>query len=196
MVQGLESEGSSPFCFLSFTRASTSASVIQQTGQSRFSPGKNLFISRGDILVRKRRAHLQRYQKSVDLIRDECDGRLDDVREETSECECLAGIALDAESGSRSTGQVRLALEEPKIRPTGHETQPRENGGGVRPKKHTADRVEEQEEGREMLDAHFDQALEEGNGMFGDKLFEGNQEGGLDGDPTTYLGETDERQQE
>jgi hypothetical protein len=188
MVQRLERERSSPLRLFAPAHPSTPTSVIEQAGQSSLSPRKDLLIPRCDILVRKRSAYLQRHQKSVDLVGDECDGGLDHVWEKACERERLARITLDAQSIGRCTGEVWLALEEPEIRPAGQETQPRENGCGVRPKRHAADRVEEQEEGREMLDAHLDQALEDGHRVLGDKLLQGNEKGGLDGYSAADLG--------
>lgn len=40
-----------------------------------------------------------------------------------------------------------------------------------------------------MLYAHFDHSFEDCYGVFWDELFEGDQEGGLDGDAAADLGE-------
>lgn len=168
MIQSLESESPPPLSFFPFTHSSPPGSAIKQAGQASFSSGKNLLVSRGDILVRKRRTDLQRHKEDIDVVGDKSDGRLDKVREEASECEGLAGIALDAQSIGRRTGEVGLALEEAEISPAGQNTQPSENSRGVCAENHAADAVQEEEEGGEMLHAHFDQALEDSDGVLGD----------------------------
>jgi len=39
-----------------------------------------------------------------------------------------------------------------------------------------------------VLDAHADHAFEEGDGVFGDELLEGDEEASLDGNTTGYSG--------
>lgn len=43
-----------------------------------------------------------------------------------------------------------------------------------------------------MFDPHLHQTLEDGDGVFGNELLEGDEERGLDGDTSTYLRSTNE----
>lgn len=61
-----------------------------------------------------------------------------------------------------------MALEEAEISPAGQQTQPSENSSGVCAENHAANAVKEEEEGGEMFDAHFDEALKDGDRVLGD----------------------------
>lgn len=124
------------------------------------------------------------------MVRDKGNRGLHHVGEEAGKGKGLAGIALDTQAVGRSSGQVGLLLIEPQVRPTGQETQPGQDGGGIRSEDDAAEGVEEQEQSREMLDAHFDQALENRDGVFWHELLECDEEGGLDGNTTADLGQT------
>ncbi|EAU36534.1 conserved hypothetical protein [Aspergillus terreus NIH2624] len=78
---------------------------------------------------------------------------------ENGEGEGLAGVALDAETIGRRPGEVRLALEE----------------------------AQKEEQGREVLHAHFHQPFEDGDGVLRDELLKRDEEGGLDGGATADL---------
>lgn len=72
------------------------------------------------------------------------------------------------------------SLVEAQVDPADHEAGEGEPEGGVGAEEGAGEHVGEDEDGGEVLDAHADGAAEEGDGVFGDELFEGHEEGGFD----------------
>jgi len=192
LVQGLECQSTSPLCFLTFAGASISSTalVAKESWQASFASGQHLLVSRSDIILRERPQDLYSHQKCIDLIGDKGNRGLHDIREQAGKSKGLARVALDAEAIGRCSGEIGLLLVESEVGPASQEAEPGQHGGGVRSDQDTTEGIEEQKQGGEMLHAHLDKTLEDSDGVLGDKLFESNEEGGLNGDTTADLGET------
>ena len=189
LVQSPESQGSSPFCLLALTRASTGAMAAEERRETGLPSGKDLLVPRSDSLLRERGTDPERDEQIVDLIRDRGDGWLDHIGEKTGKGKGFACVTLDAHAIGGRAGEIGLPLEEPEICPAGQETQPGEDCCGFGSQHHAADGVEKQEDGGEMFDAHLHQTLEYSDGVFGNELLEGDKEGSLDRDSTADLSE-------
>lgn len=69
------------------------APMIEYIRQATFASYRRLLVAYLHILCRKRRAHTQGDKGIVDAIRDGYHRRLNGIRPEVGECECLGCIA-------------------------------------------------------------------------------------------------------
>ena len=65
-------------------------------------------------------------------------------------------------------------LVEAEVCPAGEEAEPGEDGGGVGEEEEAGEGVGSEENGGKVLDPNLDYALKDGDGVFGDELFEGD----------------------
>lgn len=99
------------------------------------------------------------------------------------EGECVRGVALDDRAvAGRCRGQRGARAVEAQVDPGGHEAKVGQEHGGFGAEDNARDGVGGQEDGWEVLDAHADEALGDGDGVLRDELLEGDEEAGLDGD--------------
>lgn len=183
LIQGLEGQSASSFSFLAFSVIrldSASPVAVEDSGEAGLPSGENLLIPRSNILLRKRRAHFEGHEHIVDLVRDGSNRRLDHVREETGKGKGFTGITLHAHSVGGGASEIGLAFVEAQISPAGEESQPRKNGSRFSAQDDTTQGIQEEEDGGEVLDPHLHQTLEDGDGMFGNELFECDEESCLD----------------
>lgn len=97
--------------------------------------------------------------------------------------EGVGSIALDDRAvAGRCRRQRGADTVEAQVDPGGHEAKVSQEHGGLGAKNDTRDGVGGEEYGREVLDAHTDEAFCDGNGVFRNELLEGDEEAGLDGD--------------
>lgn len=191
LIQRFQGQGTSTFGFLAFAVVgveSARAVAVEDGGEAGLPSGKHLLVPRGNILLREGGADFERDEDVVDLVGHGGDRRLEDVREETGKGKGFTGITLHAESIGGGAGEIGLAFVEAQIGPANEETQPGENGGGFGAQDDATEGIQQEEDGGEVFDAHLHETLEDGDGVFGHELFEGDEEGGLDGDATAYLG--------
>ena len=100
----------------------------------------------------------------------------------------LRGVALEA--GGLVAAEVGIGLlVEAEVGPGREETEPGEDRGYVGAEDRAREGVKEEENGREVLDANFDDAFEDGDGIFRNELFESDQKTGLEGDAAADGGE-------
>lgn len=83
-----------------------------------------------------------------------------------------------------------MALAKTEIRPTGQQTEPGKKGGGVRSDNDAAEGIQQKKEGWKVLYSHLNQAFKDCNGVFGDELFECDQERSLNRYAAAYLGKS------
>ena len=136
-----------------------------------------------NIRLTERRAHLHRNKNIKHAIRHPRDERPDGPGEELGERKSLAGVA--AERG-RLVGGVEVredGLVEAQVGPARQEAvDGQEEGHGRQHGRHDQQGDEADVEERETRDAHREDAPEEGDGVGGHELAEGDEEGDLEGD--------------
>lgn len=103
--------------------------------------------------------------------------------EEVGKGKGIAGIALDDGTFASAGGCKgrRLAVEA-QVYPTRQEARPGKKESRVSAEYGAGKGVEQDKDGREMLDAHTDGTLEDGDGVLGHELFEGDEKGGFEGE--------------
>ena len=147
-------------------------------------------VTSGYICCGERRAYSQRHQEAINHIRRDGNRSLNRVREKVGEGERLGGVA--GKLGRFGGAEVGVrGLEEAEVNPGGEEAEEGEEHGDGRVEEGPGDEVDEKEEGGEVLrgglvmvcDAGFigvgthlypdlDDAFEERDGVFRDKLLE------------------------
>lgn len=170
--------------------APTAPTRMQQAWQLAFSSGRSLLVARIHISSREGRADSKSYEGIVHRVRNRRNRRLYRIREEVRERKSIRSVTADG-GGLASGGcgrKGRRDAVEAQVDPGGEEAVPREEHGGVGAECDAGDCVCEDEDGGEVLDADAKDAAEDGDGVFGDELFEGDEEGGLDGYAAAYGG--------
>lgn len=113
------------------------------------------------------------------------------IRKEGNKSKSIARIAPYKRAlPSRGRGDLALAVEA-QVNPAGEEAEQGEEEGGVGAEQGAGEDVGEDEDGRKMLDAHFEGAAEERDGVFGHQLLERDEEGGFEGDEAVDWGGAD-----
>lgn len=152
-------------------------------------------VTRGNLSLREGSQDLELHEQSIQLVGHKCDRWLHHIGKQTGKSKSFTGVALDTLTVGGSPGEIRLPLIKPQISPAGEKAEPGQDGGSVGANYKSTEGVEEKKQGGEVLDAHFDQALEDSDRMFRNELLEGDEEGTLDGDTTADLGKTIEARQ-
>jgi len=116
-------------------------------------------------------------QCDEDVVDCGCDGfdeRVCYFREEVSECECVARVTFYACAfAPRRGGEDGTSAIEAQVCPGDEEAEPGKEQCSFRTKDKARDCVGEEEQGREMFNAHTDHP-EKVDGVFGHELLEGD----------------------
>jgi hypothetical protein len=95
------------------------------------------------------------------------------IGEKGDEGERVASVADHAHALASRGGAGDFGdSEEAQVDPRSEKAEQRQPHGGIRAQKGTRYHICQNEDGREVLDAHSDHSFEERNGMFGDQLFQ------------------------
>ena len=171
LVEGLEGEGTAPLG-LGADAARAGGAALQQVVVVAARRG-------GDVGGGEGSAYAYGDEGAEDLVREGGDDGLGGPGEELGEGEGLARVA--AHRGRLRGVQVgEHGLEEAQVRPAGDEAGQSQQEGGDRQQRRQRKHGNDAEvEEREARDAQRQDALEQRDGVRGDELAEGDEEGDL-----------------